>query len=157
MQYDPKLHVKVVGKQGIAVVDKGIEPIPATEFYGAQGHELPPGLDKTVVYPSAHGAVHVEPVERKPWTPELTERAKAMAGDLAKVIDDRGRYRGTLNGMADALAVQSGWDPGVTERAIVAEFTKIHGKDVYQYQKAHRAERDNARTSGLDRGDDYTR
>lgn len=145
--YEAPRTVSVVTKQGVLQVPANVRPVSLEEFYGPDA-EIPKGLDPdTKVYRTKDGPIFAREVERQAWSREHQMTADGMATDLKGVIDERGTYRKTLDGMAKSLSVQTGWHPKETESAIVASFEMQFQKDPYRYldqRRAHSQTQDHA-------------
>ncbi len=127
---NPETHRVIEGRDGTFVIPRDQAGQPLVEFF--KNAQLPPDLNKAVVYQTDRGPVLAPPDPVK-WDQLHTQKAAHYADKVKTQIDERGYYSRQLDTYANSLAKETGRQPQEVRAVISQQFEAKHGKSPYAY------------------------
>ncbi|MEM8751132.1 MAG: hypothetical protein AAGF28_12595 [Pseudomonadota bacterium] len=134
--FDPAKERLVQTRDGVVTIPREQQGVPLKDYF--KNAELPPEIDRAVVYATSSGPV-LSPPDPVPWNEQHNEQARSYAGKIKTLIEEKGYYSKALNAYADRLSDQTGRSREETKAIIVKSFENAQGTDPFRYLQDQRA------------------
>jgi len=132
---DPNTQRHIQTRDGVTSIPRSQQGEKLRDYF--RNAELPPDLDRAVVYVTDKGPVIAAP-DREAWSQKHDDMARDYADKLKQQIDEKGYYSKSLSIFADRLSDATGHSRGEMKAVIAKSFEARHGADPYTYLSEQR-------------------